>query len=102
MGVMIYGRDQDGRIVLRSHGGPYGVDGTSVPAGAASTRTDNYTQQFDATEASKVTDLEISLFHPDRALFERIADKGAEVNRSFWEALDNFCRENPDRCKSSK
>jgi hypothetical protein len=102
MGVKVFGLDQGGGAVLESTGGPgpYGVDGTAVPGGAPSSRTDSYTQQFDPSEAAKVTQLRVWLFHAGpETIKEIVKQKSLGAVRSIFDADDNFCKENSDLCE---
>jgi len=99
MGVKVFGLDRGGGVVLESTGGPgpYGVDGTAVPLGAPSSRTDAYKQQFDESEAAKVTELRIWLFHAGpETITEIVKHKFHVVGQDIGEASENFCKEHPD------
>jgi len=93
MGVKVFGLDQGGGAVLESTGGPgpYGVDGTAVPGGAPSSRTDSYTQKFDVAEAAKVTELRVWLFHASPGtITEIVKHKFQGARQSILDASDKF------------
>jgi hypothetical protein len=100
MGVKVWGLDQNQQLLLETSGGPgpYGVDGHSVPFGAPSRRSDPFTQQFDPTTASRVVELRVAVFHAPKWRIVEIINQAGDVAKDFAQAIDEFCKKNPDVC----
>ncbi len=104
MGVKVWGLDQNQTLLLETSGGPgpYGVDGHMVPFGAPSFRPDSFTQQFPAATAAEVRELRVFVFHAPKWRIVEIVRQAGEVAKNLTEAIDDFCKKNPEICAMVK